>query len=100
MIYAIERKYATKQIGVRCRVKVGLFIEPTLKIGDSGFFMQADRDGTFTLFDPRREGTGSGGFLRDVSGGEEAASGEGLAVTPSLRPCHPEFGSRKDLCKN
>lgn len=63
MIYGIEKRYAKKLIGVRCRIVTSLFMEPRLEIGDSGFYMQSDRDGTFTLFDPDEKELAEGDFF-------------------------------------
>lgn len=63
MIYAVEKRYATKLIGVRCRIVTGLFVEPTLEVGDTGYFMRSDRSATFTLFGPEGDVLARGDFF-------------------------------------
>lgn len=63
MIYGIEKRYAKKLIGVPCRIQTGLFMEPTLWLGETGYYLQADRDGTFTLFDPDEKELAEGDFF-------------------------------------
>lgn len=63
MSYGVEKRYATKLIGKRCRIVTGLLIEPKLAVGDTGYYMQGSRDGTFTLFDSDDKEVAQGDFF-------------------------------------
>ena len=51
-MFAMQRKHATKLLGVRCRIVVGLFVEPKLMLGESGYYLENDYGYTCILFDP------------------------------------------------